>query len=162
MPLQEMDIGEMTWIIHKVLGMCTWACHHMYDTPHYRRSHAYLICLITDSFDVCFSPSSWYPINYLSIVHVIASNFSTSTLIWLLPSKNHWVTKTFKTSDIIGWRWCRCCNIKSSWVDRNASIMLHIFHLFHWCMREGHRSCSIKRKHDTDQYTWHLIWCMRK
>lgn len=126
-------------------------CQQTYDTPHYWGSHTYLICLITDSFDVGFSPSSWYPVNYFSIVHIIARNFSPSSLIWLLPSKNHWVTKTFKTSDIIGWRWCRCCNMKSSWVDRNASMILPASNCLIGDTHEGTRSCGVKLKRDTSK-----------
>ena len=110
----------------------TWEAH--------RRPHTYLICLITDGFDVGFSPSSWYPVDYFTIVHIIARNFSPSSLIWLLPSKNHWITKTFETGDVTGWRWWCCCNMKSLWVDRTASVILRPSNCFIDAMREGTRS----------------------
>lgn len=140
--------------------VCKWACHHIYDAT--LREAIYLICLITDSFDVGFSPSSWYSVNYLAIVHIIASNFSPSSLIWLLPSKNHRVTKTFKTSDITGWRWCRCFDRNSKWVDRNAFMIPCTLSLSHSCHVWGTGVLQYNTKIWDWSVTWQPVWCMRK
>lgn len=81
-----------------------------------RDEFAHLVRCIADGLDVGFPPFSWYPTNHLTIVHIIACNLCPSSRIWLLPSKNHWVPKTFKTSDVIGRRRHGCGEMNSSWV----------------------------------------------
>lgn len=113
------------------------------------KSNSYPVSPLTNSFYVSFFPLPRFPTNNFSVVHIIASYFSPTNTFGLFPSKNHWITNTFKHSDVIWWRWSSCFRAKCLLLEQNnivsqANIYMNVFRLILGFSLQGKSSQSLE------------------